>query len=48
MGKRVIHCGPSGAGLGAKICNNLILGVQQIVAAEAMVRPQIILRDLLN
>ncbi|TFL07408.1 3-hydroxyisobutyrate dehydrogenase [Pterulicium gracile] len=40
MGKRVIHCGPSGAGLGAKICNNLILGVQQIVAAEAMLLGQ--------
>ncbi|KAF9262206.1 3-hydroxyisobutyrate dehydrogenase [Marasmius fiardii PR-910] len=36
MGKRIIHCGPSGAGLGAKICNNLILGVQQIVVGEAM------------
>jgi 3-hydroxyisobutyrate dehydrogenase len=36
MGKRVIHCGPSGSGLTAKICNNLILGVQQIVVAEAM------------
>lgn len=36
MGKRMIHCGPSGAGLGAKICNNLVLGVQQIVVGEAM------------
>ncbi|KAG7086686.1 hypothetical protein E1B28_002624 [Marasmius oreades] len=36
MGQRIIHCGPSGAGLGAKICNNLILGVQQIVVGEAM------------
>ncbi|KAH7889932.1 NAD binding domain of 6-phosphogluconate dehydrogenase-domain-containing protein [Phlebopus sp. FC_14] len=36
MGKRIIHCGSSGAGLGAKICNNLVLGVQQIVVAEAM------------
>lgn len=40
MGKRIIHCGPSGAGLGAKICNNLILGVQQIVVAEAMLLGQ--------
>ena len=23
MGKRIIHCGPSGAGLAAKICNNV-------------------------
>ncbi|CAL1704274.1 unnamed protein product [Somion occarium] len=36
MGKKVFHCGPSGAGLGAKICNNLVLGVEQIVVAEAM------------
>ncbi|KAJ3865070.1 NAD binding domain of 6-phosphogluconate dehydrogenase-domain-containing protein [Lentinula novae-zelandiae] len=36
MGQRIIHCGPSGAGLGAKICNNLVLGVQQIVVGEAM------------
>lgn len=56
MGARIIHCGPSGAGLAAKICNNvqsnlfappfltflrvsilqLVLGVEQIVVAEAM------------
>ncbi|KAG8217294.1 NAD binding domain of 6-phosphogluconate dehydrogenase-domain-containing protein [Butyriboletus roseoflavus] len=36
MGRRIIHCGSSGAGLGAKICNNLVLGVQQIVVGEAM------------
>lgn len=23
MGQRIVHCGPSGAGLGAKICNNV-------------------------
>jgi 3-hydroxyisobutyrate dehydrogenase len=40
MGKRIIHCGPSGAGLGAKICNNLVLGVEQIVIAEAMLLGQ--------
>ena len=40
MGKRIIHCGPSGAGLGAKICNNLILGVEQVVVAEAMLLGQ--------
>ncbi|KAG6332891.1 hypothetical protein ID866_6198 [Astraeus odoratus] len=40
MGKRVIHCGSSGAGLSAKICNNLVLGVQQIVVAEAMLLGQ--------
>ncbi|RDB21345.1 3-hydroxyisobutyrate dehydrogenase, mitochondrial [Hypsizygus marmoreus] len=36
MGQRIIYCGPSGSGLGAKICNNLVLGVQQIVVGEAM------------
>lgn len=40
MGKRIIHCGASGAGLGAKICNNLVLGVQQIVVGEAMLLGQ--------
>jgi 3-hydroxyisobutyrate dehydrogenase len=40
MGKRIIHCGPSGSGLVAKICNNLILGVEQIVVAEAMLLGQ--------
>lgn len=40
MGKRIIHCGPSGSGLVAKVCNNLVLGVQQIVTAEAMLLGQ--------
>ena len=40
MGQRIIHCGPSGSGLAAKICNNLVLGVQQIVVAEAMLLGQ--------
>lgn len=40
MGSRIIHCGPSGAGLAAKICNNLVLGVEQIVVAEAMLLGQ--------
>ncbi|KAJ7043258.1 3-hydroxyisobutyrate dehydrogenase [Mycena alexandri] len=40
MGQRIVHCGPAGAGLGAKICNNLILGVQQVVVAEAMILGQ--------
>jgi len=40
MGKRVIHCGPSGSGLAAKICNNMALGVQQVVVAEAMLLGQ--------
>lgn len=40
MGQRIIHCGASGSGLAAKICNNLVLGVQQIVVAEAMLLGQ--------
>lgn len=40
MGKRIIHCGPPGSGLVAKICNNLMLGVEQIVCAEAMLLGQ--------
>jgi 3-hydroxyisobutyrate dehydrogenase len=40
MGKRIIHCGSAGAGLAAKICNNLCLGVEQLVVAEAMLLGQ--------
>ncbi|KAH9951276.1 3-hydroxyisobutyrate dehydrogenase [Amylocystis lapponica] len=40
MGKNIIYCGASGAGLAAKICNNLVLGVHQIVVAEAMLLGQ--------
>ncbi|KAI9452323.1 3-hydroxyisobutyrate dehydrogenase [Russula earlei] len=40
MGQRIIHCGPAGSGLAAKICNNLVLGVQQVVVAEAMLLGQ--------
>lgn len=37
MGKRIVHCGGSGLGQAAKICNNMILGVTQIAVAEAFV-----------
>ncbi|GAA5849319.1 hypothetical protein JCM9279_006448 [Rhodotorula babjevae] len=36
MGARFIHCGPSGNGLAVKICNNLLLGINMIGTAEAM------------
>ncbi|KAG8886470.1 hypothetical protein FRB97_002981 [Tulasnella sp. 331] len=36
MGKNIIHCGDSGTGLAVKICNNLILGINQTAVAEAM------------
>ncbi len=36
MGKRVLHCGPQGAGLGAKLANNYLLAIENIATAEAM------------
>jgi 3-hydroxyisobutyrate dehydrogenase len=35
MGARAVHCGGSGAGQAAKICNNMILGVSMIAVCEA-------------
>ncbi len=35
MGKRVVHCGPGGAGQAAKICNNMLLGISMIGACES-------------
>ena len=35
MGKRIVHCGPAGAGQAAKICNNMILGATMIATCEA-------------
>jgi 3-hydroxyisobutyrate dehydrogenase len=37
MGRRVVHCGPAGAGQAAKVCNNLILGISMIGVCEAFV-----------
>lgn len=36
MGKRVIHCGPQGAGLSGKLANNYLLAINNIATAEAM------------
>jgi 3-hydroxyisobutyrate dehydrogenase len=36
MGKNIVHCGASGTGQVAKICNNLLLGISMIGVAEAM------------
>jgi 3-hydroxyisobutyrate dehydrogenase len=36
MGKNIVHCGGSGTGQVAKICNNLLLGITMIGVAEAM------------
>ena len=35
MGGRVIHCGDTGAGQAAKICNNMILGATMIATCES-------------
>ncbi|MFQ3355599.1 MAG: 3-hydroxyisobutyrate dehydrogenase [Paracoccaceae bacterium] len=43
MGQKSVHCGPSGSGQSAKICNNMILGATMIATCEAFV-----LADKLN
>ncbi|PJE10305.1 MAG: 3-hydroxyisobutyrate dehydrogenase [Mycobacterium sp.] len=37
MAGKVIHCGDAGAGQAAKVCNNMVLAVQQIAIGEAFV-----------
>lgn len=36
MGQKAVHCGDSGAGQAAKICNNMILGITMIGTCEGM------------
>lgn len=36
MGRAVVHCGPPGAGLAAKLANNYLLAVANVATAEAM------------
>ncbi|MGF6639106.1 3-hydroxyisobutyrate dehydrogenase [Paraburkholderia sp. MM6662-R1] len=36
MGKNIVHCGDTGTGQVAKICNNLVLGISMAGVAEAM------------
>jgi 3-hydroxyisobutyrate dehydrogenase len=36
MGKNVFHCGGPGTGEIAKICNNLILGINMIATSEGL------------
>jgi 3-hydroxyisobutyrate dehydrogenase len=36
MGKNIVHCGPTGTGQAAKICNNMLLAISMIGTAEAM------------
>lgn len=40
MGRSITLCGPVGTGEAAKLCNNMILGVQQIAVAEGLVMGQ--------
>lgn len=35
MGGKVVHCGPSGMGSAAKICNNMIAGIAALAVAES-------------
>ena len=37
MGQKAVHCGPSGNGQAAKICNNMILGATMVATCEAFV-----------
>lgn len=37
MGGRIVHCGGPGLGQAAKVCNNMVLAVSQIVVGEAFV-----------
>lgn len=37
MGRSIVHCGASGAGQAAKVCNNMVLAIEQIAIGEAMV-----------
>ncbi|HEX4944083.1 MAG TPA: 3-hydroxyisobutyrate dehydrogenase [Usitatibacteraceae bacterium] len=36
MGKNIVHCGASGNGQVAKICNNMMLAIEMIATSEAM------------
>ena len=36
MGKRILHCGPQGTGLAAKLANNYLLAIENVATAEAM------------
>ena len=37
MAGKIIHCGGAGAGQAAKVCNNMVLAVEQIAIGEAFV-----------
>jgi len=37
MGRTIVHAGPAGAGQAAKICNNMVLGINMLAVSEAFV-----------
>lgn len=37
VGRRAVHCGAAGMGQAAKICNNMMVGVEMIAVSEAFV-----------
>src|SRR3546814_10439235 len=41
MGKAVIHAGDAGAGQGAKICNNMLLGASMVATCEKIGRAHV-------
>lgn len=36
MGKNIVHCGATGMGEAAKICNNMLMAISMIGVSEAM------------
>jgi 3-hydroxyisobutyrate dehydrogenase len=36
MGRNIVHCGGTGNGQVAKVCNNMVLGISMIAVSEAM------------
>ena len=40
MGRKIVHCGSAGNGQAAKVCNNMLLAITTIGAAEAFVLGQ--------
>jgi 3-hydroxyisobutyrate dehydrogenase len=46
MGRNIVHCGASGAGQAAKICNNMMLGINMIGVAEGIALAQRLGLDL--
>jgi len=37
MGKKIVHCGPLGAGQTVKLCNQIVVGIHNLAMSEALV-----------